>query len=83
MAYPSYDELKRPDETWLPLAWGVWGADDQVGCPNNITPEIVIASAYLVTTGRCFPFDLPIHEPFGHLASGAHRLPSAPQQAIR
>jgi kynurenine formamidase len=82
MAHPRFDELKRPDETGLPLSWGVWGADDQIGTLNNITPEVVIAAARLVTAGRRFPLDLPLHEPFSHLGPDAHRLRSAPRQTL-
>ena len=31
--------------------WGRWGADDQMGTVNHITPEIRIAAAGLVETG--------------------------------
>ena len=33
MTPPRYDELPRPsdDPTGLPLSWGVWGPEDQVG----------------------------------------------------
>jgi len=82
MGLPRYDELERPDETGLPLAWGVWGAHDQIGTLNNITPETVVAAARLVKTGRRFPLDLPLHEPFSHLGPGAHRTRSAPRQTL-
>ncbi len=82
MVYPSYAQLNRPDETGLPLAWDVWGPDDQLGSLNNITPDVVVAAAQLVKDGHRFPLDLPLHEPFSHLGQGAHRLRSAPRQTL-
>jgi large subunit ribosomal protein L17 len=40
---PRYDDLPRPsdDPTGLPLSWGVWGANDQVGTLNRITEATV------------------------------------------
>ena len=45
-----YDALPRPapetgDDSGLPLAWGVWGAEDQVGTLNRITDATVAAAA--------------------------------------
>ena len=43
---PRYDDLPRPegDPTGLPLSWGVWGADDQIGTLNRITDATVAAA---------------------------------------
>jgi len=34
--------------------WGRWGADDELGTLNHITPAIVAAAAKLVRTGKSF-----------------------------
>jgi hypothetical protein len=43
---PRYDDLPRPqgDPTGLPLSWGVWGPDDQIGTLNRITDATVAAA---------------------------------------
>ena len=40
--------------------WGRWGADDERGTLNLITPEAVRAAAHEIRTGRAFPLGLPI-----------------------
>ncbi len=62
---PSYAALSRPDATGLPLAWGVWGADDEIGMLNNITPQKAVEAAALVKEGRRFNMDLPLDLPWG------------------
>ena len=62
---PRYRDLKRPDDTGLPLAWGLWGPGDQLGTINNITPEVVKAAALEVKRGARFNLDLPLHVPYG------------------
>lgn len=69
---PKYSELKRPDGTGLPLSWGVWGPDDQVGTLNNITEETVREAAKLVKRGTRFNLDLPLRMPFGVIKPNAH-----------
>ncbi len=66
---PAYSALNRPDETGLPLAWGVWGPDDQIGMLNNITPEKAVEAAALVKEGRRFNLDLPLDLPWGGFPS--------------
>jgi kynurenine formamidase len=79
---PSFNELKRPDATGLPLAWGVWGAADQIGTLNNITPEATAQAARLVRRGVRFNLNLPLHEPLGLIGPGAHRIRRAPEQTL-
>jgi kynurenine formamidase len=43
--------------------WGRWGADDQIGTLNNITPADVIAAAGLVRKGKNFALGLSLKEP--------------------
>jgi len=40
--------------------WGRWGAADQVGALNFITPEIVREAARLVRDGSVFPLGIPL-----------------------
>jgi kynurenine formamidase len=40
--------------------WGRWGADDQRGTLNFITPEKVAAAAQLVRTGKVFELSIPL-----------------------
>lgn len=72
-AFPSYAELKRPDDSGLPLSWGTWGEDDQLGTLNNITEECVRKAAGLIRRGVRFNLDLPLHKPLGVIHPDAHR----------
>src|SRR5258705_5437790 len=40
--------------------WGRWGADDEIGTLNFITPEAVAAAARLATTGKVFALGIPL-----------------------
>jgi kynurenine formamidase len=42
--------------------WGRWGADDEIGTLNLITPEVVRAAAACVRTGKRFPLGLPLQQ---------------------
>lgn len=33
--------------------WGRWGADDQIGTLNNVSPEDVVNAGKLIKKGRC------------------------------
>ena len=56
-ARPRYHEL--PDGS----AWGVFGADDQLGCLNLLTAERTAAAAALVRTGQLFSMNAPLDWP--------------------
>lgn len=71
--FPRYDQLDRPDETGLPLAWGLWGADDEIGTLNHLTDAVVRESATQVKSGRRFNLNLPLHVPFGVMTPGVHK----------
>jgi kynurenine formamidase len=43
--------------------WGRWGADDQLGTLNHITPEAIVAAAGLVKRGKAFALGLSLKEP--------------------
>jgi kynurenine formamidase len=53
--------------------WGKWGADDQLGTLNYITPDKVRAAAGLVRSGRRVSMEIPINKVAG---------PDNPNQAI-
>jgi hypothetical protein len=40
--------------------WGRWGADDQRGTLNLLTPEIVAAAAGLVRSGKVYSLAMPL-----------------------
>jgi kynurenine formamidase len=40
--------------------WGRWGAADELGAVNLITPEVVIAAAGLVKSGKVIPLGSPV-----------------------
>jgi len=42
--------------------WGRWGADDQLGTLNHLTPDDVVAAAGLVRSGRVFSLAIPLDE---------------------
>jgi kynurenine formamidase len=69
---PRYKDLKRPDSTGLPLAWGLWAPGDQLGTINNITPAVVTAARSEIQRGVRFNLDLPLHIPYGLCKPGAH-----------
>lgn len=77
---PTYDELDRPDESGLPLAWGLWGETDEIGTLNHLDDALVRRSMALVEQGRRFNLDLPLHLPFGAMTRGVHkaRIPFEP-----
>ncbi|MEM3627851.1 MAG: cyclase family protein [Candidatus Bathyarchaeia archaeon] len=39
--------------------WGRWGADDQVGTVNFVTPEKIVKATHLVKKGKVFSLALP------------------------
>jgi kynurenine formamidase len=47
-------------EPGTPNNWGRWGADDQLGTANLLTPERVAVAASLVRTGKQFALGVPI-----------------------
>lgn len=51
----EFDRLKAKYQRW-----GRWGADDELGALNAITPASVVAAASLVRTGRVFSLAHPI-----------------------
>lgn len=60
--------------------WGDWGADDQVGRLNLITPEMRLAALAEVTEGRAFLLSLPLDYPGGE---GPDAYRQAPRLFVR
>ncbi len=56
---PGYDELP-PAPNGGRLGWGVFGADDQLGLMNLLTPERRAGATALVRRGVTFSLDLPM-----------------------
>lgn len=43
--------------------WGRWGADDQIGTLNNVSPEDVINAGKLIKKGKVFALGLDLKQP--------------------
>jgi hypothetical protein len=54
---PTYQELLARRDAPAGAAWGVFGADDELGTVNFITPDCVRAAAALVRRGISFNLD--------------------------
>lgn len=59
---PSISEAEFEDLYWSVSNWGRWGDDDQHGCLNFVTDEIVRSAAALVVDGRAISLQLPLDE---------------------
>jgi len=60
---PAYRDLPAVPGAPPGSSWGVFGAGDQVGTINLLTPERVLAAARLVRTGRVFSLNLDLEQP--------------------
>ena len=54
---PTYDQLPAVPGNPPKTAWGMFGADDQVGMFNLQTPERIVQAASLVRKGAMFPMN--------------------------
>jgi hypothetical protein len=61
MDIPTYRQLRERTDAPAGSSWGVFGAGDQLGSANNITPESVVAAAGLIRTGETFNLDYPLN----------------------
>jgi hypothetical protein len=60
---PSFDQLPL-DKNHPPFsAWGLYGADDQLGTLNLLTPEVVKEAAKEIQTGTRVGLSLPLNIP--------------------
>jgi hypothetical protein len=75
-------------QDWYPSKYG---ADDEIGAANLLSPEKVLAAAQLITTGKTYPLGVgggrgtpavPPRRPAGNLfaADHAHGAPDGAQQ---
>ncbi len=60
---PMFDELPRLAGSGYRHSWDVWGASDQLGTLNRLTPRVVAAAAGCVRTGERIGVSLPLDEP--------------------
>jgi kynurenine formamidase len=77
-AFPSYADLSARSGAARGSAWGVFGADDQLGTLNHLTPDRVKAAVLTVRTGttvnlnlRLDAFDPPL---ITHRGAVEHRV---------
>jgi kynurenine formamidase len=76
---PNYSELPAFEKTGERNAWGVFGAGDQLGTINLLTPERVLAASKLVRKGSVINLSLTLDFPttlyHGETRSGyKHRM---------
>jgi kynurenine formamidase len=74
---PSYSDLP-PAPDGGRSAWGVFGADDNLGLVNLMTPERIAAAARLVAKGQVFPLDMPL----GSIDPGLARTRGVPRHRV-
>lgn len=60
---PAYDELPRIEKLGMPHSWTYFGAGDQLGTLNYLTPARVQAAVSTVTAGVVVPLSLPVDQP--------------------
>lgn len=70
--------IKRPENS----TWGDWGADDQLGRLNLVTPEKVKQAITEVKEGRTFCLSLPLDYPGGQVINKV-RFPPVLKPVIR
>jgi hypothetical protein len=58
-ALPSYGDLP-PAPNGGRSAWGLFGAEDNLGLVNLMTPERIAAAARLARRGQVFCLDMPL-----------------------
>ncbi len=60
MASPSIETVREMIVSYS--NWGRWGADDESGTLNFITPEKIVAASRLARTGKVFSLAIPLDE---------------------
>ncbi|KAJ2997858.1 hypothetical protein NUW58_g513 [Xylaria curta] len=61
--WPSYDDLPLNSSYPTRAAWGVWGADDELGALNHITKDTIMSASQTIQEGRAFPLNLRLDSP--------------------
>jgi len=62
--------------------WGRWGADDQIGTANHITPPRVVAAAATVRRGDVFDLGIPLDDTGPQTGAGGRSNPVRLMSAI-
>ena len=62
-ALPRYGDLPVADGAPAGSSWGVWGADDRLGCLNLLTAERALAASGLVERGVAFAMNADMATP--------------------
>lgn len=60
LAFTAFEAMFEEMKTW-----GQWGADDERGTMNYLTPDKIAAAARLVRSGRCVSMAIPINKTAG------------------
>ena len=68
---PTIDTVRSLAERYS--NWGRWGADDELGTLNHISPSDVVAASGLVRHGRVFSLAIPVDE-YGPQSGGFGRF---------
>lgn len=63
MTVPSYDQLPISPDKPPRSAWGLWGAEDEVGAINLLDGSCVLRGISSVRSGEVFPLNWPLEEP--------------------
>lgn len=75
---PTYEQLKARTDGPPGSSWGVFGADDEVGTMNFLTPRHAVDAVGLVRTGTVFNLDFPVNTfvpaPGGTRPAASHRM---------
>ncbi|ESK83621.1 hypothetical protein Moror_12031 [Moniliophthora roreri MCA 2997] len=61
--WPSYDQLPLDPSFPTKAAWGVWGADDELGALNHITQETIKAAKAEIEHGVAINLNLELDVP--------------------
>ncbi|KAK5624622.1 hypothetical protein RRF57_000338 [Xylaria bambusicola] len=61
--WPSYDQLPLNSSYPTKAAWGVWGADDQLGALNHITNDTILTASQSIQDGQAFLLNLRLDLP--------------------
>lgn len=61
--WPSYDDLPLDASYPTKAAWGVWGADDELGALNHITNATILSASQGIELGFAIPLNLELDIP--------------------
>lgn len=69
----SYTATQFAEAVLRHRSWGRWGADDELGAGNYVTPDTIRHAAGLVRSGRAFSLAIPLDR-FGPQPAGRVRV---------